>query len=228
MEMTKERWEFTNNYLRDVFGAPDEQLKTLMPRAIAAGIPDIAVSADVGRLLKILASMTNGGRGARRIVEVGTLAGYSGIWLARGLESDSKARLLTIEPNPLHADFAEREFRAAGLGGRVEMIRGEGLPVLARLVKDLGPGSVDVLFLDAIKTEYPEYLRIGKPLIARGGLLIADNVLGSGGWWIDTPPGGNENRDAADRFNRLVCADRDFEAVAVPLREGVLIARRIG
>jgi predicted O-methyltransferase YrrM len=198
-----------------------------MPRATAAGVPDIAVSADVGHLLKILASMTNGGRGARRIVEVGTLAGYSGIWLARGLDRDPRSRLLTIEPNALHADFAEREFRTAGLADRVQVIRGDGLGVLQRLVKELGPGSVDVLFLDAIKTEYPEYFRIGKPLITPGGLLIADNVLGSGSWWIDTPPGSAESRDAADRFNRLVSADREFESAAVPLREGVLIARRV-
>src|SRR5436190_1603239 len=75
MEMTPKRWDFTNAYLREVFGAQDEQLRTLMPRAIAAGVPDIAVSADVGRLLKIRASITNGGRGARRIIDVGALAG---------------------------------------------------------------------------------------------------------------------------------------------------------
>src|SRR5437868_4104056 len=115
MEMTPQRWDATNTYLRSVFGEQDEQLRSLMPRAIGAGVPDIAVSPDVGRLLKILASMTNGGKGARRIIEVGTLAGYSGIWLARGLEAKPGARLFTIEPNPVHADFAEAEFRTAGL-----------------------------------------------------------------------------------------------------------------
>lgn len=227
IEMTPARWEYTNSYLREVFGKQDEQLRTLMPRAIAAGVPDIAVSADVGRLLKLLASMTNGGRGAGTIVEVGTLAGYSGIWLARGLDPDPRSRLLTIEPNHLHADFAQREFDTAGLAGRIELIRGPGLEVLPRLARELGFGSVDVLFLDAIKTEYSQYLEIAKPLIARGGLLLADNVLGAG-WWIDDPPGQNASRDAADRFNREVASDPDFEAVAVPLREGVLIARRNG
>ena len=97
MEMTPERWAFTTTYLREVFGTQDEQLRTLMPRAVAAGLPDIAVSADVGRLLMLLTRMTGNGKGARLAIEVGTLAGYSGIWIARGLASGG--RLITIEPN---------------------------------------------------------------------------------------------------------------------------------
>src|SRR5262245_64705719 len=90
MEMTPSRWRTTASYLNDVFGAQDEQLATLTPRAVAAGLPDIAVSADVGRLLMLLAAMTGGGRGAGVALEVGTLAGYSGIWIARGLAPRSE------------------------------------------------------------------------------------------------------------------------------------------
>ena len=219
MEMSPERWNYTSQYLRDVFGASDSHLENLMTDAVAAGLPDIAVSADVGRLLMLLTSMTEG----KLAVEVGTLAGYSGIWLARGLKADGK--LLTIESEDLHADFAQAQFDKVGLGERVQIERGLALDVLPALVERLGPGSCDVLFLDAIKFEYPDYWKIARPLLKPGGLLIADNVLGSLNWWIDVV--GDENREGAHALNTTVAEDPDFEAVAVPIREGVLVAKRI-
>jgi predicted O-methyltransferase YrrM len=225
MEMTPERWASTSQYLVEVFGTQDEQLQTLTPRAVAAGLPDIAVSADVGRLLMLLASVTGHGRGARVAVEVGTLAGYSGIWIARGLAA--RGRLVTIESEPRHADFAQREFDAAGLTGVVEIRRGRGLEMLPALAREFGPGGIDFVFIDAVKREYSDYFDAIRASIAVGGLLVADNVLGSGAWWIDEPAGRNPDRDGADRFNRRVAADPDFEAAAVPIREGVLVARRV-
>jgi predicted O-methyltransferase YrrM len=224
MQMTPDRWRATGEYLVEVFGAQDEQLSTLTPRAIAAGLPDIAVSSDVGRLLTLLTGLTGGGRGARLAIEVGTLAGYSGLWIARGLAAGG--RLVTIEQDPRHADFAEREFAAAGLSASVSVRRGPALSVLPALVAEVGAGSVDFVFIDAAKREYSDYFAALRPSIALGGLLVADNVLGSGKWWIDEPSGRDPDRDGADRFNRLVAADPDFEAAAVPIREGVMIARR--
>jgi predicted O-methyltransferase YrrM len=224
MDMTPERWTFTRDYLVDTFGAQDEQLQTLTPRAVAAGLPDIAVSADVGRLLLLLTRMTGGGGGARLALELGTLAGYSGIWIARGLSPGGK--LITIESEPRHADFAQREFESAGLSGAVDVRRGAALRVLEDLASEIGSATIDFVFIDAVKREYPEYFQAIRPLIAPGGLLVADNVLGSHSWWIDEPAGRNPDRDGADRFNRLVAADPGFEAAAVPLREGLLIARR--
>ena len=224
MDMTPERWDFTCTYLRDVFGAADDQLQTLTARAVAAGLPDIAVSADVGRLLMMLTGMTGNGAGARLALEVGTLAGYSGIWIARGLAPGG--RLITIESNPRHADFAEREFAAAGLAGAVDVRRGKGLELLPGLAAEFGDASVDVVFLDALKHEYPGYFEVIRSTIAPGGLLIADNVLGGHQWWIDEAPGRNRDRDGADRLNRMLAADPDFTAVALPIREGVLVARR--
>lgn len=219
MQMTPERWEYTRAYTRDVFGKEDEHLAGLMAEAINAQIPDIAVSADVGRLLLILTSMTRG----RLAIEVGTLAGYSAIWIARGLSEGG--RLITIEPVPKHADFAEAQFAKAGVADRVELRRGEGLKVLPRLAEELAPGSVDLVFLDAIKTEYTGYFEAVRPLIAVGGLVVADNVLGAGSWWIDDEE--NETRRRVDRFNRTIASDPDFEAACVPLREGLVIARRM-
>ncbi len=219
MDMTPQRWMNTCTYLDDVFGRADEHLETLMERAIAEGIPDIAVSSSVGRFLNLLAIMS----GARTIVEVGTLAGYSGIWLARALPDNG--RFITIEPNELHANFAQRMFDEAKVADRAEIRRSTGLAELPKLVEELGPNSVDVVFLDAIKTEYPDYMPHARTLLRPGGLLIADNVLGAG-WWIDMPEGENPSRDAADRFNRMVVDDPAFDTACAPIREGVLVARK--
>jgi len=218
MEMNDERWRYTSRYLREVFGAQDEHLAGLMYEAVASGLPDIAVSPDVGRLLKLLTSMTEG----RLAVEVGTLGGYSAIWLARGLKSGG--RLITIEVDAKHASFARTQFQRAGVADRIELVEGDGVTELKRLAEELDPGSVDVLFLDADKAEYPDYFRIARALIAPGGLLIADNALGSGSWWIDDEA--HPQRQGAHQLNLDAAQDQDFEAVAVPLREGLLVARR--
>lgn len=229
MDMTPQRWANTSAYLRDVFGRQDQHLAGLMDRAVAAGLPAIAVSPDVGHLLTLLASLTNAGRGARLVLELGTLAGYSGIWLARGLADGGK--LITVEYEPKHAAFARSEFQRAGLADRVDLRTGAALEVIPRLAEELQAGKLaapvfDLVFFDAIKTEYTDYYRLCKPLLAPGGLLIADNVLGSS-FWIDDPPGSSPQRDAIDSFNRTVAADPDFITAAVPLREGVMIARKI-
>jgi caffeoyl-CoA O-methyltransferase len=158
----------------------------------------------------------------RLAIEVGTLGGYSGIWLARGLRDGG--RLITIEIDERHAAFAREQFQRAGLADRVEIRVGAALGILPELARNLAPGSVDVIFLDALKTEYAEYWTIMRPLIAPGGAVLADNALGSSEWWIDVA--GHESREAADRFNRLVASDPEFDAVVVPLRQGVLFGRR--
>lgn len=219
MDMTTHRWQYTSEYLRAVFGQQDDHLAHLMERAVETGLPDIAVSADVGRLLMLLTSLTPG----RIALELGTLGGYSGIWIARGLATDG--RLITIEAERTHADFARRQFETAGVTDRVDLHLGKALEVLPGIADELGERSVDVVFLDAIKQEYPDYWRAVRPLIADGGLILADNVLGGGSWWIDDHV--NADRAAADVFNRLVADDPEFEAVAVPLRQGVLIGRRM-
>jgi caffeoyl-CoA O-methyltransferase len=212
--MTPETWDFIKSYSREVFGAQDEHLAGLMDDAVAAGLPAISIEADVGRLLQILTAMTRG----RLAVEVGTLAGYSGIWITRGLRPDG--RLITIEYEPKHADFAARQFERAGISDRVDLRRGAGIDVLSTLAEELEPGSVDVLFLDAIKSEYTDYFRLARPLIPVGGLVIADNVYGTSAGWIDQGHG-------SDAFNRHIAADPDFEAAAFPFHDGVLVGRRI-
>ncbi len=219
MEMTPARWRYTVEYVHEVFGQEDKHLAGLMQEAVAAGLPPIAVTAEIGRLLMMLTSMTRG----RLAVEVGTLGGYSGIWIARGLARGG--RLITIESEPHHADFAETQFARAGVADRVEVRRGPALEVLPQLAGELGSESVDVVFIDADKMEYPDYWRAVRPMIAVGGIVTADNVLGSNDWWINQLS--EPRRRAADELNRLVADDDDFDAVAVPLKQGVLIGRRM-
>lgn len=211
--MTPERWDFTEAYSHEVFGGQDEHLAGLMDRAVAAGLPRIAVSADVGRLLKILVSLTEG----RRALELGTLAGYSAIWIARGLAPDG--RLTTVEYAPHHAAFARAELERAGVADRVDVVEGAALEVLPGILGEWGPQTVDFVFIDAVKTEYVDYFELVRPSLKPGGLLVADNVYGTGAGWIDEGHG-------TDSFNRLIAAAPEFEAAAFPLRQGVLIARR--
>ncbi|MFP3882078.1 MAG: O-methyltransferase [Actinomycetota bacterium] len=213
MAMTPERWSYLGDYAAEVFGQYDDHLAGLMERAVEAGLPPIAVSADVGRLLKILTAMTDG----KLAIELGTLAGYSAIWIARGLAEDG--RLLTVEHEDAHADFAQAEFEKAGVAHKIEIVRGAALDVLPQIAAEVGESSVDFVFIDARKSEYVDYFRLLKPLIKSGGLLVADNVYATGAGWIDEGHG-------TDEFNRMIASDPDFDAVATPMREGILIARR--
>lgn len=219
IDMTQERWRYTSDYIHRVFGQEEKDLAQFWVDVRAAGLPDIAISAEVGRLLAMLTSSTRG----QLAIEVGTLGGYSARWIAKSL--GPAGRLITVEREPKHADFARAQIAKAGLGERVEIRVGDALAVLPRLARQYARGSVDVIFLDADKAEYPEYFRILRPLLAVGGWLIADNALGSSSWWIDEES--NPSRRGADELNRKVAEDTDFEAVGIPLRQGLLIARRM-
>ncbi|MBK8014910.1 MAG: O-methyltransferase [Deltaproteobacteria bacterium] len=217
--MSGDRWRYTSHYLTEVFGHQDEHLAGLMADAVRAGLPDIAVSADVGRLLALLTRTT----GARRALEIGTLGGYSAIWIARALASDGK--LTTIEAVAAHAEFAQAQFERAGVSDRIDVVQGSALEVLPRLADVFGPESIDFVFIDADKREYPSYWNAVRRLVAPSGIVVVDNVLGAGSWWIDDEA--NDHRAGVDTLNRMVAADPQFESVAFPLRQGVLLARRL-
>ncbi len=233
MDMSPERWRATCAYLGEVFGPLgepiDDQLATLRQRAVAAGLPDIAISPDVGRLLMLLASMAGpDGGGARLAAELGTLGGYSALWIARGLAPGG--RLITVEPEPKHADFAQGEFERAGMAIRIELRRNLGAETLARLLSEHGPGSFDFVFLDAVKSEYATYAVLASHLLRTGGLLVADNCLGSRWWITDAPdPDAEAERDRAamDGFNRWLAGPKSgFLAACIANREGLAVARK--
>jgi predicted O-methyltransferase YrrM len=199
-------------YLAGLFGREDDVLLALREEADRTGLPPISISPDMGRLLQVLLTAI----GARRVLEVGTLGGYSGIWIARALPPIG-GRLLTLELDPAHADFAARYFVRAGVAERVEIRVGRALELLPALDGE----RFDAIFLDADKEPLPTYLEWGLRLVRPGGLIIADNALW-GGRVLD-----DRNDDDATRavreFNRRFAGDPRLLGIVVPTHDGVAI-----
>jgi caffeoyl-CoA O-methyltransferase len=169
----QELWTEVDGHLEGLFGPPDPDLEAAQRRADEAGLPAISVSPAIGRFLHVLALAS----GARRILEVGTLAGYSTIWMARALPSDGD--LVTLEFDPTHAEVARRNLEAAGFGDRVEVHVGPAVDTLAELVaSDAGP--FDLVFIDADKAPYAEYLEAALQLSRPGTVIVADNIVRGG------------------------------------------------
>lgn len=161
----------------EYFGAvvqEDDALRAAAAEAEKAGLPAIAVSASQGKMLMLLAQMM----GARKILEVGTLAGYSTIWLARGLSEGGK--LTTLEYDAKHAEVAKKNFSRAGLDGVVNVRVGDATKTMPELVKE-GAGPFDLIFLDANKDGYPIYFEWSLQLSRKGTVIVADNVVRDGG-----------------------------------------------
>ncbi|MEU0651833.1 O-methyltransferase [Streptomyces albogriseolus] len=161
---------FTGRLLGD---DPDEALAAALRDSDAAGLPPIAVSPLQGKLLQLLARLT----GARRVLEIGTLGGYSTIWLGRALPADG--RLVTLEYDPRHAEVAVRNIARAGLAERVEVRVGPALESLPKLA-DEQPPPFDLVFIDADKANNPHYVEWALRLTAAGSLIVLDNVVRGG------------------------------------------------
>lgn len=205
----------TETYIRDLFLPPDATLDAALDAARDAGLRTIQVSAELGRLLSILVRAS----GARRVLEIGALGGYSAIHLARALPADGQ--LLTIELDPRHAVVARENLMRAGLAARAEVRVGAALDVLPTLV---GSPPFDMAFIDADKGGYPAYLDWCLRLVRPGGLIVADNVLMHIG---DTGARGGDEASAIDAMNRAAAADPRLEAMILPMRsgrDGILIA----
>ncbi|MDA0748048.1 MAG: O-methyltransferase [bacterium] len=158
-------------YRKEVFAPEDDLLKGVMPAAVEKGLPRISVSPESGKTLYLLAKMI----GAKKILEFGALAGYSGIWLARALPEDG--RFITLEMDPKHAEVTRANYAAAGLADRTEVHVG---PALDMLDKVLPEAPFDLVFIDADKENYPNYLDFALDHTRPGGLIIADNANGHG------------------------------------------------
>jgi len=169
--MSKKLWAAVDRYIDDVLVVPDEALDAALAASAADGLPAIAVSPSQGKLLHILAKA----QGARRILEIGTLGGYSTIWLARALPAD--CRLITLEADPKHADVARANIARAGLGRIVDLRLGEALKTLPSLI---GEGPFDLTFIDADKPNNSNYFNWALKLSRRGSLIIIDNVVRDG------------------------------------------------
>ncbi|MDT0393968.1 MULTISPECIES: O-methyltransferase [Streptomyces] len=174
--MSEQRlWHEVDDYFTDRLlpDAPDDALAAALRDSDAAGLPKIAVSPLQGKLLQLLAQL----QGARNILEIGTLGGYSTIWLGRALPADG--RLVSLEYDPRHAEVAIRNIARAGLDKQVEVRVGPALESLPRLA-DENPPPFDVVFIDADKVNNPHYMEWALRLTSTGSLIVLDNVVRGG------------------------------------------------
>jgi predicted O-methyltransferase YrrM len=171
--MSQALWTEVDNYIGNLLVPRDAALAAALKASEAAGLPAIQVSPTQGKFLHLLARLMR----ARDILELGTLGGYSTIWLARAL--DDKGRLVTVESNPKHAEVAGGNLAFAGLSDRVELRVGAALEVLPQLAQQ-GRGPFDLIFIDANKSDMPEYFDWALQLSRPGSLIIADNVIRDG------------------------------------------------
>jgi predicted O-methyltransferase YrrM len=171
--VAQETWSAVDEYVTGLLAPPDEALDAALRAGEAAGLPQIQVSPPQGKLLYLLAKAI----GASSILEFGTLAGYSTIWLGRALLAGG--RLITLEANPKYAEVAAASIAAAGLAGAVEVRVGPALDQLPQLEAD-GVGSFDLTFIDADKVHTPEYFAWALEHSHPGSLIVADNVVRDG------------------------------------------------
>ena len=217
-EDTIELLEEIDGYIEDLFGTSDEILEATLRDSRRAGLPEINVSPNQGRLMRLLTEIS----GARRILEIGTLGGYSAIHLARGLPDDGE--VLSLELDEHHADVARNNVERAGLSDIVEVRVGDAHEILSDLVEN-EEGPFDLVFIDADKEGYPDYLDASLRLVRSGSLILGDNTI-RGGTVLDPR---EETARATREFNRRIAEDPRLYGIVLPLiREridGLTIAR---
>jgi predicted O-methyltransferase YrrM len=205
-----------DEYIQGLFIHEDEAQRAALESARAEGLPSIQVPAALGKLLGILTVAT----GAKKILEIGTLGGYSGIWMARALPAG--ARLISLDVNPHHAEVARRNFARAGVADRVEVRVGPALETLPSLQSE---APFDIVYIDADKDNYPGYLDWAIRLTRPGSLIIGDNVLRGGA--IITPAADDAGARGINEFNRRAAEHPRLDAIILPNRngrDGILIA----
>lgn len=199
-------------YVRQLFNMEDDALRSIGPAAEAAGLPSISIGPDEGRFLQLVARAID----ARRALEIGTLAGYSGVWIARGLAPDGV--LVTIEVDPRHAEVARASFDRAGVADRTDVRLGPALTVLPTLERE---APFDFVFIDAVKSEYPAYLDWALRLTGPGAVVAAHNVFRGG---RVTEPSADPDVEATREFNRRLASDPLLDSTLVPLRDGLSLS----
>lgn len=191
-----------NSYIASLFAPQDTALSDTLAEMEREKIPGINVSGVEGKLLHLLALTI----GAKRVLEIGTLGGYSGIHLARALPEDGK--LITLELDPHHAEVSQRNFERAGVGHKVEIRVGPASATLQQLAAEGGP-QFDLVFIDADKDGYMEYLRQSLPLLREGGLMLGDNTL---------PDAVLTDGDSGTkRYNAAVAQSPELTSIIVPI-----------
>jgi caffeoyl-CoA O-methyltransferase len=196
--MEKKIFESVDRYISDLFIKPDKALTAAEESHHLENLPPINVSPNLGRLLYLFAKLTN----AKKILEVGTLAGYSTIWMAKALDKGGK--LVSLEINSHHAEVARKNISRARLSSKVEIRVGKAIILLPQLVNEKA-GPFDMIFIDADKPPYTEYFEWALKLSRSGTLIIADNVIRDGK--VLDPDHSDEMVKGAQRFNKALAAD---------------------
>jgi predicted O-methyltransferase YrrM len=204
--MTQELWTAVDQYISDTLVHPDAALDAALEASAAAGLPPISVAPNQGKLLNLLVRV----RGATNILEIGTLGGYSTIWLARGLPPNGK--LITLESDAKHADVARGNIARAGLAGQVEVRHGLALDTLPQLEAERR-GPFDLIFIDADKPNIPNYWNWAMRLSRSGSLIIVDNVVRDGA--IIDAASEDPSVKGVRRLNELLAADPQISATTI-------------
>ncbi|AOJ07361.1 O-methyltransferase [Burkholderia mayonis] len=204
--MSERQWNAVDDFFCRQLAPSDPALDAALASSKAAGLPAINVTANQGKFLNLLATI----RGARRILELGTLGGYSTIWLARALPPGGA--LLTLEANPDHAALARKNIARAGLADVVSVVVGRAKDSLERLIAERTE-PFDLIFLDADKESYPDYLPLTVELARAGTVIVADNVVRQG----RVADRRNDDPDAIGvrEYFRLIAADPRLTTTAL-------------
>lgn len=202
-----------NEYVNRWFAAEDEVLQWVQQTSREQGLPPISVQPFEGKLLHMLVHLI----GARKAVEIGTLGGYSGIWLARALPDDGQ--LFTLDISEKHAEVARAAFERAGVSGKVEIWVGDANENLHRLDAS---GPFDFIFIDADKTSYPQYLTWSIENLRKGGIVCAHNALRRG---AVIQPEGEDNLALAE-FNRRIAEDERLMGHLLTIGDGLAVGVR--
>ena len=201
-------------YLAERTTHEDEFLRQLKAAALAAGIPSIWIAPEQASLMQILLRAAR----AKDVVEVGTLAGYSAINMARALPKDGRVR--TIELDPARVQFARSWAAKSDVAGKIEVLQGSGVDVLATIQSD----SADAAFIDADKPNYGRYLEECMRIVRRGGLIMADNAFAYGRLFEANP---DQDVQAVRSFNDAMARRSDLHSVIVPIGDGLWLGYRL-
>lgn len=204
--MDENLWHEVDNYIDDTLVKEDDVLLATSRSTTEHGLPPIAVAPNQGKLLHLLATMI----GARNILEVGTLAGYSAIWMGRALPPNGK--LVTLEVDPKHAEVAQANIDRAGLSKVVEIRLGSALDTLPKLAEEIGE-RFDLVFIDADKQSTPEYVSWALDLTHPGSLIVIDNVVRNGA--VADAATDDPGVKGIRRANEILASDERVKATAI-------------
>jgi predicted O-methyltransferase YrrM len=205
-KVDQELWTAVDRYIASAMVPSDAALDAALAASDAAGLPPIQVSVTQGKFLALLATI----RGARQILELGTLGGYSTIWLARTLPAGG--RLITLEAEPRHAEVARSNLQRAGLTERAEVRLGRALDTLPLLARE-GAGPFDFVFIDADKANIPEYFSWSLKLTRPGSVIVVDNVVRKGN--VIDGTSSDVNVQGVRRFNEQLASTSGVSATTL-------------